>query len=257
MARSTSVEMRVPSSSAWLLPATDAASSVRPRRSPLQGSRARQRTAVPIASVARSAGSRATTGRALSIQASTHGSLAIPCRASSWRTEVQTAERRAATSARRPGRSTSGPRRTVVAATSPAALPVARMRASSTARSRRARSPSMGRPINPARANRSPRVRSERVTDPFTARPLRCSRRASASHSRSSPGSSNVAMVRVPLTSRPGGAGGRPTGNARGPHPAPVARAGLRRSRGSAPRGSSPTCARSSSRSQGRVRSAT
>ncbi len=59
-----------------------------------------------------------------------------------------------------------------------------------------------------------------------------------------------------PLTSRSGGAGGRPTGNARVPHPAPRVRAGLRRSRGSAPRGSTPTCARWSSRSQGRVRSA-
>ena len=136
--------------------------------------------------------------RSLTIQASTQGSVAIPDFASSSRTELQTVLREAATSAVGPEVDQRSPTcRPVVAATSPGALPVARMRASSTAKSRRAWFLLTGRPINPARAYRSSRARPESVTDPFTASPLRCSRRANASHRRSSPASSNVARAQA------------------------------------------------------------
>ena len=255
MARSTSVEMRVPSSSAWLLPATEVANSVRPRRSPLQGSRVRQRTAV-----------RQRPARPCRRDPGHHGSDALDpglhpglrCHPALRQLFPDRGPDRPAASCdvgpparevdqRPPARRCGGDQPGRAARSPDAGVEHGQVEAGPFPVDGATDQPGQGEPLAPSRGRKASRSFGgqaialqplrQRIPQPVESRIVECR------HGRS-------------LTSRPGGADGRPTGNAQARHPAPVDREGLRRSRGSALRGSTPTCARSSSRSRGRARSA-
>lgn len=194
IARSTRAPSTVPSSRAWLLPATEYANSVRPTPAD-NDSRATHRTAVVATDWARPGANRPNTGRMFSSHASTQGSASSPADANAARIADQSSARVAALVARAAGRSTSGPRRAVTAATKPGATPVSRRRASTTARSTRARS-STRRPISPVRACRSSRDSPSSTITPRGASPLRSNRDAAASHNRSRSDSATYSPTR-------------------------------------------------------------